>query len=497
MDKHVVIIGAGIAGLAAGVYALRNGYRVTVLEQHAKPGGLCTAWERGGYVFDGCIHWLVGSDPHDPMHAQWDALGMLDDVRIIHHDVFLTIEDDAGRRLVVYEDIDRLEAEMLRVAPRDERQIRKLAKVMRLLSHMRSGPPQKKPGDGGPGSIAWIRGFLSFLPTIFTMVTHGRLSVEQYARRFRDPFLRDALPKIMYSLEGFSLLAFMFTLAWMSAKNAGYPVGGSLPLVRNIEKRLRSLGGDLRCNAAVASIIVESGHARGVKLATGEEIRADIVISCADGHATIHDLLGGKYVGEDIERVYRTFPRFPSIVQVSLGVAMTFDGPQSVMFPIAPLDTGGKMVTELMPHIYNFDPTMAPAGKTVVTMILPAGYEHWRDLRRTDRPRYDAEKQRIAREVIAILDTRYAGLAAAVEEIDVATPASYERYTRNWMASFEGWVPTPKTLMAKVPNTLPGLADFWMAGQWVQPGGGLPGGMNSARRAVQGICAADGKVFVP
>ena len=164
----------------------------------------------------------------------------------------------------------------------------------------------------------------------------------------------------------------------------------------------------------------------------------------------------GNMSGRKIEKVYRTFPRFPSIIQLSLGVAMTFDGPQSVMFPIAPLDTGGETVSVLMPHIYNFDPTMAPAGKTVITMTLPAGYRYWHDLRRTDRARYDTEKQRIAREVIAILDARYSGFAAAVEQIDVATPATYERYTGNWMASFEGWLPTPKTLMAKVPNTAAG-----------------------------------------
>jgi phytoene dehydrogenase-like protein len=52
-DKSVIIIGAGIAGLAAGCYARMNGYRTQIFELHDLPGGLCTAWERGGYVFDG------------------------------------------------------------------------------------------------------------------------------------------------------------------------------------------------------------------------------------------------------------------------------------------------------------------------------------------------------------------------------------------------------------------------------------------------------------
>jgi phytoene dehydrogenase-like protein len=42
----MIIIGAGIAGLAAGCYARVNGYDVRLLEMHDKPGGLCTSWQR-------------------------------------------------------------------------------------------------------------------------------------------------------------------------------------------------------------------------------------------------------------------------------------------------------------------------------------------------------------------------------------------------------------------------------------------------------------------
>ena len=63
LEKSIIIIGGGIAGLAAGCYAQMNGYRTQIFELHFLPGGLCTAWERGPYVFDGCIHYLFGSGP--------------------------------------------------------------------------------------------------------------------------------------------------------------------------------------------------------------------------------------------------------------------------------------------------------------------------------------------------------------------------------------------------------------------------------------------------
>ena len=55
-NKSIIIIGAGIAGLAAGCYAQMNSYDTQIFELHDLPGGLCTAWERKEYIFDGCIH---------------------------------------------------------------------------------------------------------------------------------------------------------------------------------------------------------------------------------------------------------------------------------------------------------------------------------------------------------------------------------------------------------------------------------------------------------
>jgi phytoene dehydrogenase-like protein len=49
-DSSVIIIGAGFAGLAAGIYAQMNGYRTQILEMYDLPGGLCTAWKRKGYT---------------------------------------------------------------------------------------------------------------------------------------------------------------------------------------------------------------------------------------------------------------------------------------------------------------------------------------------------------------------------------------------------------------------------------------------------------------
>jgi phytoene dehydrogenase-like protein len=61
--NKLIIIGAGIAGLATGCYARMNGYDVEIFEMHTQPGGMCTSWMRKGYTFDYCIHNLSGTAP--------------------------------------------------------------------------------------------------------------------------------------------------------------------------------------------------------------------------------------------------------------------------------------------------------------------------------------------------------------------------------------------------------------------------------------------------
>ena len=80
--------------------------------------------------------------------------------------------------------------------------------------------------------------------------------------------------------------------------------------------------------------------------------------------------------------------------------------------------------------------------------------------------------------------------------VDVATPITYERYTGNWKGSMEGWLLTTETIKTAMgrgmDKTLPGLDNFYMAGQWVQPGGGVPTAAESGRSAIELICKRDG-----
>jgi phytoene dehydrogenase-like protein len=326
------------------------------------------------------------------------------------------------------------------------------------------------------------------------------LSADQFAARFQDPVLREALRDIWF--PEFSVFFMLFTFAFLHNRNAGYPIGGSLPMSRALAERYTSLGGVIHYRSRVEKILVEEGRAVGVRLADGSERRAGRVISAADGHATLFGMLEGKYGDEQTRKPYEDWPTFPSLLYVGLGVNRSFaDVPRTVSgisFPLRrPTEIGHTVRDRMEVRIMNQDPTLAPPGKTSLVVMAPDSYEDWANLA-GDRAAYEEKKDQVARTVVDLLDQRFPGFSEQVEMVDVATPVTWNRYTGNWKGSFEGWLLTPQNasvMMRPMRQTVPGLANFYMCGQWVEPGGGLPTSIMSGRRLVKALCKEDGIKF--
>lgn len=497
-NKKVIIIGAGVSGLCAGSYLQMNGYDTEIFELHNIPGGVCTAWKRKDYTFDFCIHWLVGSSPSDGFFDLWNELIDMEKLDFVNHEVYFQIEDREGRVLRVFTDVDRLEEEMKNVAPEDKDIIED------FIGGIRKFLPFKMPFDKAPELMTpfdGLRMMFRMLPYFGAFKKWQNLSAKDLAERCRNPLLgRAFLEMFLPETSAFFLL---FTLVSMHKKAAGYPIGGSLNFAALLEKRYTSLGGKIHYDSRVAKIHVEDGSARGIKLENEDTHLADIVISAADGYSTIFEMLDGKFVDDKL-RVYYSgesdkLKVFPSLVFVSLGVSRTFENePGTLIFPLSnPLTVDPSVSCEsLTVRIFNFDPTLAPEGKTSLTVGLGTyNYEYWVDLRKNDREKYQAEKERIGNAVIEALEERFGGIRSNVEVMDVSTPASLIRYTGNWKGSFEGWHPGKGTTMLRIDKTLPGLENFYMIGQWVEPGGGLPPAIMSGRNVAQIICKKDRKKF--
>lgn len=496
-EKSIIIIGAGIAGLSAGCYGQMNGFRTRIFEMHKKkPGGLCTSWKRQGYIVDGCLHWVIGSGQEDSgLHRMWDELGALEGRQFIHNDIYLHVEGPDGTSVSLPTNIDRLERTLKDVSPEDGPLIDEFIRACRKIRF--DMPVGKAPELMNLWDM--IKFFVRFFPMLKTFGMWNRFSINEFADRFKHPLLRQAFKE--FFMPDFPMVFALMAIGWLHRKNAGYPLGGSLEFARGIEKRYLSLGGEISYKSRVSTILVEADRAVGIRLEDGSEHRADYIISAADGHATIYDMLDGKYTDRAIQSYYDNLPTFPSLVHVALGVARTFDDvPRCIegftLHLNEPLVIGKETNHRLWVHIYNFDPTLAPPGKTLVKAMIPSDFYYWKELREQPE-QYAAEKERISREVIAALDKRFPGLAGLVEMKDVATPTTFVRYTGNWKGSMEGWIPAPAAggMRLQMSKSLPGLGRFYMAGQWVAPGGGVPTVAISGRNVIQLICRDERKRF--
>jgi len=490
-EKSVIIIGAGIAGLSTGCYARMNGYRTHIFEQHNQPGGVCTAWQRKGYTIDGCIHWLMGSKPGSSLYRMYEEVGAVQGVRLLIRDHWTCyVDEESGQSIDVTADLDRLQADLLRLAIEDR------ALILELMAGVRGvrgfGLSMDKPQE--------LMGPLDGLKTLWAMLPYMRY-LTRYGKPLRE-FLRPAqstfLPGVLSTFALPDMPTFMpfILLSSLAEGSLATIEGGSLRFAQAIEHRYRDLGGEVTYKASVEEILVEGDRAVGVRLADGSEHRADYVVSAADGYSTIFKMLGGRYVDARIRERYETWLRFDPLVFVDFGVADTLAGrPLEGTLRLArPFTIGERKIDRLGYRLFRNDPTLAPAGKTVVQSLIPTDYDYWQNLAQ-DRSRYEAEKERVAAAVLERLEPHLPGLSAHVEMTDVATPCTLERYTRNHRGAFEGWAVSAQNYRTQLSRTLPGLDNFYMAGQWVQVGGGIPPAVAHGSHIAQILCRRDGKRF--
>jgi phytoene dehydrogenase-like protein len=242
----------------------------------------------------------------------------------------------------------------------------------------------------------------------------------------------------------------------------------------------------------------------GIKLTDGSEHRADIIISNADGRKTIFDMLDGKYINETV-RGYCAPPsdETPFAVDILLGVDRDLSREPSslIMLLEQPVTVANHRYESIEAQLYGFDKMMAPAGKGTIKVELAASYAYWKKLYDDDREKYREEKQRVAKQIIEILEHYFPGIKNQVEVIDVATLMTWERY----MGGSQGWFNFPNRKFdfstkedpsdKKYKTTLPGLSNFYFVGVWATTMGSLFNNANSGNTIIQRICKKDGKEF--
>jgi phytoene dehydrogenase-like protein len=494
MARSIIIIGAGLGGLAAGIYGQMNGYSTEIFEMSARPGGQCTSWKREGFTFDACIHHFFGCSPDYTLYQLWHELGAMPRDLVKVEDCTAVASPD-GKLFDDYYDLQRLKETLIKLSETDEKAIDE------YIAAIESFPYAATINSMFGGSF-WT--MIGHLPAMLSVQKWAKLKMGDFAERFSDPFLRKSFPLLVYSEPSTPFFFHLLRHAGGLKHDVQWPVGGAASLAKSIEKRYLELGGKVRYSSRVEKILVKDDRAVGVRLVDGSEHQADVVISDADGRRTILEMLDGKYMN-DIVRGYcqPLADETPFAVDVFLGVNrdLSHEPSSLVLLLDHPVTIASHSYEHVEAQIYGFDSSMAPKGKGTIKVELPASYAYWKRLYQEDREGYRREKQKAADVVIEILEHHYKGITGQIEVIDVTTLMTWERY----MGGSQGWfnLPNRKFEMTiredpadkKFKMTLPGLSNFYFVGVWATMAGSLFHNAHSGKTVIRRLCKEDSQLF--
>ncbi|MEV8441100.1 NAD(P)/FAD-dependent oxidoreductase [Actinosynnema sp. NPDC051121] len=506
---RVIVIGAGVAGMAVGCYGQMSGLETRIFESHVLPGGCCTAWARDGYLLDYCIDWLNGTAPDNEANQVWRELGALDGKTVTTFSEFNRVVAQDGRSVTFHTDPDLLQAELESCSPADSAKIRAFCADLR-----RFGRVDIHPFLTPPPLMSWrekLRMLGKVLPAFRLFWRTGGTRMADFADGLRDPFLATAFRNMFFQdPKNFALLPYHYTMSQAHKGNVGVPQGGSLGLARSIEERYAGLGGRIDFRAKVVRVLVEDGRAVGVELRNGERHYADHVVAACDGLTTVSKLLGGEHSNPRLDTLLdEVLPDpeqlYPALVSVFVGFRgdVGADEPVSTTYLLPDEDAArlpGALQKSLVVHLRSrVLAGLAPEGRSLIHCNYFSDFETWKALRKTDRRAYWDLKRELAAFIREFLERRFPGIGERIELVQIATPATTERYTGNHRGAILAWK-SPKAddllddLIAKDKLALPGLAGFHLAGHWVG-GGSLIKAASSGRFAVQYLCRELGVPF--
>ncbi|MEV8229118.1 phytoene desaturase family protein [Streptomyces sp. NPDC079167] len=368
---HVVVVGAGLSGLAAALHLLGAGRRVTVVEQGTGPGGRAGRVELGGYRVD--TGPTVLTMPHladEAFAAVGDSLHRRVELIPLHPAYRARFAD--GSRLDVHTDGDAMEAEVHRFAGGAEaagyRRLRRwLERMYRAQMHRFIDTNFDSPFQLLHPDLARLAALGGF----------GRLD-PQIGRFLSDPRLRRVFSfQSLYAgvapsraLAAYAVIAYMDTVA-----GVWFPKGGMYALPRAMADAAADAGGEFRWSAEVTGLERAAGRVQAVRLASGERIACDAVVLTPD-LPVAHRLLG--------RAPRRPVPlrHAPSAVILHAGTDRTWPelAHHTLSFGAAwertfhELTRSGRVMSDpslLITRPTTHDPSLAPEGRHLHYVLAP------------------------------------------------------------------------------------------------------------------------------
>ncbi|MFF3291042.1 phytoene desaturase [Streptomyces sp. NPDC003023] len=485
---HVVVVGAGLSGLAAALHLLGSGRRVTVLERSDQPGGRAGRIRAGGYLLD--TGPTVLTMPHladEAFAAVGDSLADRVELAELRPAYRARFADGSG--LDVHTDGDAMAEEVRAFAgPAEAAGYRRLRQWLRSLyeAQMRRFIDTNFDSPFGLlrpelARLAALRGF-------------GRLDT-QVGRYIKDPRLRRVFTfQSLYAgvpparaLAAYAVIAYMDTVAGVY-----FPRGGVHALPTAMADAAQGAGAEFRYGSEVVGLRIAAGRVTAVRLAGDEreEVGCDAVVLTPD-LPVVHRLLG-----RSPRRPVR-LTHSPSAVVLHAGTRRTWPqlGHHTLSFGHAwertfeEITRGGRLMSDpslLITRPTAHDPALAPEGRHLHYVLAPCpntetgpSAEQWARL----GPRYRDG-------LVAELEKRgLEGFADSVEEERLVTPADWTALGHAAGTPFSVAHTFAQTGPFRPRNLVAGVENAVLAGCGTAPGVGVPTVLISGKLAAARIGA--------
>ena len=483
---NIIIVGGGVAGLSAGIYARLCGHCATIYERHFIAGGNLTGWNRQGYHIDNCIHWLTGTNPLTKLYKTWQELGVLGDgIEVMQGEALFNFEKD-GVRLSLGQSLEALKNDMLSISPEDKKETLSFIKAVRAFQHIN--------GTAGENNDKRSTA-LQKVAAVPALAGYYGLSTGELAARFKHPVIKGLFESLM--TDYFSALALVMVFATFTSGDGGIPRGSSCGMADRMTKKFLALGGCLKLRTGVEKINIANGEAESVTLDDGSTDRADYVIVAIDPAVAFGNLLDRSLMPKMLRKQYEDakMQRFSSY-----HCAMSCD--------MSELPFVGDMVMEVSDDVkkdipskyfmlreFSHEESFAPEGKNILQAMIYCKEDEALDFisLKEDKEAYKQKKESIASAVINTVCEKFPEMKEKLACLDVWTPATYKRYVGSEIGSWMSFALPPKTAPKRISNEIKGLRNVVLATQWLQSPGGLPIAAASGINAVKAVVRRDRK----